>query len=504
MSSDTGLLSGLFTVSAVLKFIALGAVAYPFVICIYNLYWHPLRSFPGPRLNAASVWPKISQLQKGRLQYHVTDLHARYGRVVRIAPDELSFTDPRAWRDIYARKGAGRFEIPQDQDFYNSSGVDKPSMLGCLREEHDELRKLMNNGFSDRAMKAQEPVIGGYVDKLVERLERESTNSKPKNLRDWIAWTTFDIIGRLTFGSDFGCLENSDYHPWVGLIMGNIKNLSTLYVLKRLRILPFATFLMRALKVGDKQRKVHIELTEAKTRQRVAEGTGHHDFLDGLIKSDFVDFEQLKRNTGLFVVAGSETTATLLTGCLFYITRRANAGVMEKLKAEVRGRFKTEDEITLTSVNTLSYMLAVLNETLRRYPPVAITAPRRVGPGGSDIAGYHVPENTVVGVWQYATYHDTNLFTDPYTFDPERFYDRSKMSKYVDDQLEAVKPFITGPRNCIGQNLAIAEMRLILARLIWRFDMVLDVKCEDWLEKQNNYLLWDKPDLFVHLTSVRR
>lgn len=491
-------------ISTLLKLVALTTVAYPFFVCIYNIYFHPLRSFPGPRLNAASVFPKIYQLQKGRLPYYITDLHAQYGRVVRVAPDELAFTDPRAGKDIYARKGGGRYEIPQDHDFYNSAGVEKPSLLGCSRQEHDDIRKLMSNGFSDRAMKAQEPVIGGYVNTLVERLEAESAKDKPTNMRDWLAWTTFDVIGNLTFGSDFGCLKDSNYHPWVALIMGNIKNLSTLYVLKRLGVLPFATFLMRTLKVGDKQRKIHLELTEAKTKERVARGTGHNDFLDGMIKSDLVDFEQLMRNTGLFVVAGSETTATLLTGCIFYVTQRANKNVMEKLKAEVRGRFNSEDEISLTSVNTLSYMLAVLNETLRCYPPVAINSPRRVPPGGAEIAGHRIPENTVVGIWQYAIYHDPELFTDPETFDPERFFDRSSKSKYINDQIDAVKPFIIGPRNCIGQNLAIAEMRHILARLVWKFDMVLANGSENWLVKQKNYLLWDKPNLNVHLTPVRR
>lgn len=308
------------------------AITYPILVCAYNIYFHSLKSFPGPRLNASSIFPKIYWLQKGRLPYYITNLHAQYGRVVRIAPDELAFTEPQAWKDIYARKGSRPFESPMDQDFYNPSGVENPSLLGCLRQEHDGIRRLISNGFSDRAMKSQEPVTGRYVDTLIERLEAESSNSEPTNMRDWLAWTTFDIIGNLTFGSDFGCLQNSTYHPWVGLIMGNIKNLSALYVLKRLRIFPFAQSLMRMFKLGAKQRKMHIEHTEAKTKQRVAKGTGHSDFSDGMIKSDLVGFDQLMRNTGPFVVAGSETTATLLTGCLFYITRRSNKNVMENSK----------------------------------------------------------------------------------------------------------------------------------------------------------------------------
>ncbi|KAF4944541.1 hypothetical protein FSARC_14648 [Fusarium sarcochroum] len=466
---------------------------------LHSLFFHPLRSYPGPILNRISILPFLYWLSSGTLPYHVADLHGRYGRVIRIAPNELAFCDPRAWRDIYSRQGAGRLECPHDMDYYNGTRQSQASIIACEREEHDAIRKKMNIGFSDHALKTQEPEIQRYIDLLVQRLTTHSSNGQSVNLRDWIAYTTFDLIGKLTFGSDFGCLESNAYHSWIRLIIGHVKGLATLFAMSRLGILTTVSSLMTKLGIGNDKRQLHLQLTEEKTKQRLALKASHLGFLDGLVDSD-IPFEQLKRNAALLIVAGSETTATLLTGALFLVGTHPE--VYEKLQTEVRSRFTSASDINFKSVNELQYMLAVLNETLRHYPPVAVNSPRRVDQPETKIAGYDVPVGTTVGVWQWALYHDPALFADPHCFDPDRFYDRSN-SKYANDCLSAVKPFLIGPRNCLGQNLAILEMRAILARLIWEFDIKISEESRGWLKNQPNFLLWDKPDLHVYLTRVQ-
>lgn len=67
----------------------------------YNLYFHPLAKFPGPRLNAITDLPGIYILLKGRFALEVKKLHDKYGSVVRVSPNELSFNSVQAWEDIY-------------------------------------------------------------------------------------------------------------------------------------------------------------------------------------------------------------------------------------------------------------------------------------------------------------------------------------------------------------------------------------------------------------------
>jgi cytochrome P450 len=100
--------------------------------------------------------------------------------------------------------------------------------------------------------------------------------------------------------------------------------------------------------------------------------------------------DKLSSNAGLLIVAGSETTATLLCGATYLLTRNPDA--MSKLAQEVRTTFQNKEDITLLSVNSLSYMLACLNETLRMYPPVSVGLPRIAPKGGATIAGLFVPE----------------------------------------------------------------------------------------------------------------
>lgn len=91
------------------------------------------------------------------------------------------------------------------------------------------------------------------------------------------------------------------------------------------------------------------------------------------------------------IIAGSETTATTLSGVTYLLA--SHPEVLAKLEDELSSTFASEDEIDLLSVQKMSYMLAVLNETLRIYPPVPTAIPRKAQAGGDMICGQYVPED---------------------------------------------------------------------------------------------------------------
>lgn len=105
-----------------------------------------------------------------------------------------------------------------------------------------------------------------------------------------------------------------------------------------------------------------------------------------------MSYEELIGTCRVFLVAGSETTATLLSGAIFYLLK--NPDVMDRLRREVREAFPTADDITMRAVNNsgkLPYMEAVLQESFRCYPPVPSTLPRITGSEGAFIEGKFVP-----------------------------------------------------------------------------------------------------------------
>lgn len=96
----------------------------------------------------------------------------------------------------------------------------------------------------------------------------------------------------------------------------------------------------------------------------------------------------------VMLIAGSETTATLLGGATYHLLR--NPSMLRRAQSEVRGTFRNADDITLRAVSTpglLAYLEAVLQESLRYRPPVPCTVPRKVGPSGAVVEGKFVPAN---------------------------------------------------------------------------------------------------------------
>jgi hypothetical protein len=120
----------------------------------------------------------------GTLPFAVHEAHEKYGEIVRIAPDELSYIDARAWKDIYGPR-PGKQEIPKDPNFYLNTAVGDLSIIGANSERHGKLRRLLSHGFSERALQDQVPIVQGYIDLFIARLRVLSKKSQPVDMVQW-------------------------------------------------------------------------------------------------------------------------------------------------------------------------------------------------------------------------------------------------------------------------------------------------------------------------------
>jgi len=233
-------------------------------------------------------------------------------------------------------------------------------------------------------------------------------------------------------------------------------------------------------------------------------GKDRGDFMDHVVKHEYpkgMTLEELTSTSTSLVLAGSETTATLLSGATYYLLR--NPTCLKRLVAEIRDTFTKGEEIDIVNVSQLKYLTAVLEESMRIYPPVPRSVQRVVPPGGDTVLGKWVPGGTVVGVQQYASYHAASNFHAPEKFCPERFLADEADPSFAHDNRRVLQPFSLGPRNCIGRNLAYVEMRLILAKVLWHFDLELADEGDDWAD-QKAPVLWEKKPLMVRLKTVGR
>ena len=153
---------------------------------------------------------------KGDFHKHIAAIHEEYGPTVRIAPDELSFTSPGAWPQIYSSR-------PQLQRSNFQSGLLKlpKSMIETPDAEHMRLRRLAAPAFLNSGVKEMETVLQRYIDTLCSQLAKRS--GAPLNLVDWFRLALSDVIGQLALGQEFRCLELGRMHPWPRLLLKGTK-----------------------------------------------------------------------------------------------------------------------------------------------------------------------------------------------------------------------------------------------------------------------------------------
>ncbi|KAK8241093.1 cytochrome P450 46A1 [Phyllosticta capitalensis] len=492
----------------------------------YNFFLHPLRRYPGPILYRATCLPRFYDVMSGRSAPRMTELHEKYGTVVRYSPDELSFIDGDAWKTIYVNgnnkapfaKEPAHYPLPPDMPAGLLQDLDDAS--------HRRQRQVFSSAFSERALKDQEPLLRTHVERLTAKLTELS--NQDVDITDYLNYVAFDIMGDLAMGASLGLLVDKDskFASWVRTAVGSIKLLIIRSALGFYAPVLAKVLLSILAKPLKKKREEHGKHTKAAVSKRLATHTDRPDFwtlvLDG--KKQGADgglplsLGEMHANASLFMIGGTETSATLLSGALYLLL--TNPECLRRLTDEVRGAFKSQADISLEALPRCQYLNAALDEALRVYPPVAEGLHRVAPAGGAVVCGHFVPEGTTVQIPHYATYHSSRNFHLPHSFIPSRHLPPATTdpsSPFYADKRKALQPFGVGPRNCIGRNLAYHEMRLVLASLVWCFELELAPRMqgvrgagvgrgvgmgEGWLD-QKAWAVWEKGPLWLRFAPRR-
>ncbi|ORY70969.1 cytochrome P450 [Pseudomassariella vexata] len=459
---------------------------------LYNVYFHPLRKYPGPKLWAASSIPWGFKFMSGDWHHTILDLHRQYGHVIRIGPNELSYD--------------GRKEIPKPTWYLSPR---RKEIVGAEEQDHDGMRKLLGPGFTAISMYDQEPLVKRNVDLLMDRFAERTRDgggeTKLDIILEWLSFCTFDIIADMTFGETFGCLRESRLHPWLAWAFDDIK-LSHKLVLS-FRIPFFAIFLplLDIWRLWRNARRFETNMRGYIDQRLARDEPEQWDFVQLMRKKRgniYMKDEELYRNTGLLTLAGSETTCMTSTVELYYIGTYPE--VKAKISKELADAFTSEEDINLHSAAKLPYLMAVIEESMRHHPPGPNSLWRVTPPGGNRVMGDFVPGNTVLGVPHRVMYRSEHNFKHADQFIPERWMDNSENSPFSNDRREAFHPFSYGPRVCLAMNLAYAEMRYILARLLWNFNFEIKPDCRDWTTSLRSWLIWETTPLCLVLKPKKR
>ncbi|KAJ1324088.1 aspirochlorine biosynthesis cytochrome P450 monooxygenase [Microdochium nivale] len=484
---------------------AAAAAVFGCTLCLaaYRVWLHPLASLPGPKYMAISDIPDrwhayISLDSSAR----AVALHRKYGPIVRIGPDRVMVAGSIAWPEVHGvRAGSGGAgEFGKVAGFLNPH--DHQSLIGANYEDHRRQRRQLAHAFSAAALHEQEDVINQYIEKLMAEMSARAKQGEVIDIVNWFNYCTFDVIGDLCFAKSFQALEGNT--TFVDNFFKGLIGSSYARFMEQVPLLKLPLKLMLGTrKVSDalKAGLANLALGRAKAQERIAQGEredGRRDFSTYMLRKDKegnrpLSDAEVGSLSSVLVVAGSETTATTLSGLVFFLCQPENADKLHILQEEVRTAFADDAEVDITATSHLEYLTACIEEALRMYPPTAYITPR--ASPGAEVGGHWLPRGTKIHVYMNATYRDPANFAEPDSFNPERWLKNSHPlydTRFDGDRREVFKPFSTGPRDCIGKNLAYAEMRVITTRLVRGFNFQALPGQEDWMSSQRNTLLWLK------------
>jgi cytochrome P450 len=153
---------------------------------------------------------------------------------------------------------------------------------------------------------------------------------------------------------------------------------------------------------------------------------------------------------------------------------------MAKVTQEILSTFSSVDEIRSGSkLMSCKYLTAFLEEALRMLPPVSAEPARTVLKDGTTVDGHYIPEGLNVSTGLYCLSFNKDIYHEPFTFRPERWIvsDDEKVGSSAESVAAAQNAFCafsTGSRGCVGKNLAWLEMRLVIAKALWHYEIKAD------------------------------
>lgn len=488
---------------------ALALLAYLLLTTLHTLYLHPLAHYPGPLLARLSTFPSWYATTQQDRHLWLARLHATYGPAVRYRPDSVAFNTPSAFRAVI---GDPRANVTKsiDYDFWPRHAGVVSTLQTRDNAVHGRRRRVLANAFSERALRGYEPFVKANLERWVELLgeqlppdgkgdESGDGWSRSVNAADWFNWLVFDIMGDLCFGKPFGVKEPGSALRQVIHDLGD--SFATMYPLSVAPWTPLWIWLKpRGLdRLLDHVMPAYViawwgwlaaaqaERTTLEETQRASAGDDktvmRRDFFHYLF--DVRDAEtgalgytkdELWEETQLLVAAGADTTAIVLAAVLFYLVR--DEGVQARLAREVLGVFGGASEIVPgAKLQSCKYLRAVILEGLRMAPPVGADLRREVLPGGTVIEGQFFPAGVVLSACTYALGYNEEVFAAPFRFDPGRWLvsDKTGVTQLDVEQRErALAAFSAGTRGCVGKNLAWVEMMLVLAKLVYVFEIRRD------------------------------
>lgn len=329
-------------------------------------------------------------------------------------------------------------------------------------------RRLMQPIFHRQRIVTMGEQMTTAAQAMMQRWQALPANA-PINLPEEMKWVTLDIINRTMFHVDV--LPDVDR---VGHVVDVGVHFMNRYAQSPVR-LPLHWPLPSHRKFQTAKETLENFLDEVIRERRAAKQSNPDqrsgDLLDMLLEARddetgaVMNDTQVRSEVATIYAAGHETTALALTWTWYALMQHPDKlkRLQEEVDTVLQGRTPT-----MADLPNLPYTLAVLEESMRLYPPVPLTV--RMSNEDQAIGNFHIPKQTLVAIAMMNIHRHPDFWPRAEVFEPERFLPENKASL----NRNAYMPFLTGPHMCIGVNFALMEGQLLLAAMAQHYTMQLE------------------------------
>ncbi|KAL3419085.1 benzoate 4-monooxygenase cytochrome p450 [Phlyctema vagabunda] len=341
-------------------------------------------------------------------------------------------------------------------------------------KEHGRRRRVISQCLSETNVRAFEPTISSQIDNFIKCLAPSAGMewSAVMNMSKWCDHHLFDLMTKIIFSASYNALQEDEYKEIMECLAESNVRMSALWNAPVLKSFRLDKYLFPKAIIA---RNVFIRFVGQMVNERSKKADCHDVFSRlwahaNLATEEALSPSQIVAESTTLIVAGSDTTSTALAATLFYLS--TNSKAYQQVINEVRSTFGLKEEIKAgPKLSSCLYLRASIHEAMRLSPSAGGPLWREVKKDGIVIDGIFVPEGCDVGMGIYSIQHQASHFPDPFSYKPERWLKDISKSDIFNS---AYMAFSTGPRGCVGKSLALLELSLTMANILWALDFESD------------------------------
>ncbi|KAI0968452.1 isotrichodermin C-15 hydroxylase [Xylaria arbuscula] len=492
------------------SFVIIIIITYAIPRTVYLLKFYPASKFPGPKLAAISNIPYAYHWISGRWPWAVEGMLKQYGRIVRVAPNELAFITPQAQFDILGSTKSG-YETFLKTDLMDFGAGDRGIIWEADPVKRKEVAKRLLPAFAPKATKAKEPTVHYYIDLFIERMKEIGSKGDGIEITKWTTWFAADVSADLAYNRELNHVRDQRSSEFLDTLLGTSLYGTLSQVSKKLPVVNiFALFFVSPSVLRSLPGVFKMNSEAVQRRIDIRGTTPHPDFVDYMLPADTAPPRTKKEKIHLeqvalqLFVAGFDPIQITLNAVLFFLVKEPNA--YKILVREIRDAFQAYDRINADALVELKYLHAVVSETMRVHINNGTGLPR-ISPGAV-VDGVYIPKGIVCQMSSFAAARSPDYFRDPLEFRPERWLPANHHeynSRYAEDQIKNLHPFGVGPRMCTGRDIAWQQIKLFLAKVLWTFDVEAVKGMESSFDDDFRlYAMWKRPQLWIRFHHVQR